>query len=431
MTESHINTSFRMIDASLKLYDSTYNEEMKGAFVLVMAEYDATGGDPARMDLEGLKNRIGGMDIYVINDRSVIEFTTKPSDLGLDFKVIYPDFVEYLDTIRNTSGFYPDRVVKDWTTRRMTKYSYMPTSDHRYVIELGLESEVFEKERMGLDYFEIVEEVRRSNPYFDDVLLFQTQKRLIHNSSYVPTPEESAMLDYILRENRTTQVVEDPASERTVVWEVVDMRDPDYGSDMSIFVKLTYNDALLADAQNELARVNAFAALLVLLTGGLLAVTVSRRVSRPIEQIAADVDAIADGDLDHGIRPVGGYELSRLAEKTAVMVDRLKDQIRQREASEQRFADLVQLLPLGVFETDLDGNVTFANPAALDLLGLSLDELRRGLNILSVIAHGDRARAKGSFTAILEGGETEGARVHRDPFGREHLFHAGPYRGPL
>ena len=75
------------------------------------------------MDLEGLKNRIGGMDVYVIDDWSVIEFTTKPTDLGLDFKVVYPDFVAYLDMIRNTSGFYPDRVVKDWTTRRMTKYS--------------------------------------------------------------------------------------------------------------------------------------------------------------------------------------------------------------------------------------------------------------------------------------------------------------------
>jgi PAS domain S-box-containing protein len=417
MTESHINTSFRMIDASLKLYDSTYNEEMKDAFVVVMAEYDRTGRDPSRMDLEGLKDRVGGMDIYVIDDRSVVEYTTKPSDLGLDFTVIYPDFVEYLDSIRNTPGFYPDRVVKDWTTRRMTKYSYMPTPDHRYVIELGLASEVFEEERMGLDYFEIVDEVRSFNPYLEDVLLFQTQKRLIHNSSYVPTPEESAMLDYLLRQNRTTQVVEDPASERTVVWEVVDLRDPDYGSDMSLFVKLTYNDALLAREQNELAFVNAFSALLVLMTGGLLAASVARRVSRPMEQIAADIDAIAAGDLDHAIRPVGGAELSRLADKTGVMVDRLKEQIRRREASEQRFTDLVQLLPLGVFETDLDGDVTFANPAALEALGLGADDLRRGLTIFAAIAPRDRERATASFAAVLRGeraGESEFTGLRSD-----------------
>ena len=408
LTESHINTSFRMIDASLKLYDSTYNEEMRSAFALVMAEYEATGGTPSRMDLAGLKSRSGGMDIYVINDRSVVEFTTKSSDLGLDFNVIYPDFVEYLSTIRNSSGFYPDRVVKDWTTGSMTKYSYMPTPDHRYIIELGLSSELFEDERRELDYYEIVDEVRASNPYLEDVLLFQTQKRLIHNASYVPTPEESAMLDYLLRENRTTRVVRDPVAKRTVVWEVVDLRDPDYGSDMSIVAKLTYNDALLADEQGRLASLYALAATLVLLSGGLLAVTVSRRVARPIEQIAADIDAIAGGDLDHAIRPVGGYELSRLAEKTEVMVDRLKDQIRQRQASEERFADLVRLLPLGVFETDRDGNVTFANPAALEATGIGEDDLDPGLAVFSAIAPEDRARAMERFGAVLAGGETGG-----------------------
>ncbi len=407
ITESHINTSFRMIDTILKDYDSTYNEEMEDAFVLVMDEYDRTGGDPSKMDLEGLKDRVGGMDVYVINDRSVIEYTTKPTDLGLDFTAIYPEFVDYLKKIRNTSGFYPDRVVNDWTTGRMTKFSYMPTPDHRYIMELGLSSELFGDDRRELDYH-VVDEVREFNPYLDDVLLFQSQKQLIHNSSYVPTPEESATLDYILGGNRTTQVVRDSASGRTVVWEVVDMRDPDYGSDMSIIAKLTYNDALLADEQNELAFVSALAALLVLLTGGFLAVTVSRRVSRPIEQLVNDVDAVAAGDLDHAIRPVGGYELSRLAEKTGVMVEQLREQIRQREASEKRFADTVRLLPLAVFETDRDGNATFANPAALEAVGLSADELDRA-NVFSAIAPEDRDRAKGTFDAIVAGAETDGA----------------------
>ncbi len=204
-------------------------------------------------------------------------------------------------------------------------------------------------------------------------------------------------------------MVRDPVSKRTVVWEVIGMRDPDYIADMSVIAKLTYNDGLLADEQTALASVHALAALLVLLTGGLLAVTVSRRVSRPIEQLVEDVDAVAGGDLDHAIRPVAWYEFSTLAEKTGVMVDRLKEQIRQREESEQRFSDLVQLLPLGVFETDLDGNVTFANPAALEVVGIGVDELRRVLNISAVIAPEDRARARESFIAILDGGKTEGS----------------------
>ena len=99
MSESHIENSFRMIDTGLKLYDSTYNEQMKDAFIFVMEEYNRSGGDPARMDLGGLKQRNGGMDIYIINNRCVIEYSTSPSDVGLDFAVAYPDFCDYLHSI--------------------------------------------------------------------------------------------------------------------------------------------------------------------------------------------------------------------------------------------------------------------------------------------------------------------------------------------
>ncbi len=291
----------------------------------------------------------------------------------------------------------------------LTKYSYMPTPDHRYVIELGLVTEEFERERNELDYSDVADELRAFNPYLDEVLLFQKQKRLIHNSKYVPTDEEDAMLDYLLWENRTTQVVRNASAGKTVVWLPVDMRDADYASDMSIFTKLTYNDALLADEQNRVGLLHAFAAMLVLLSGGLLAVIVSRRVSRPIEQIAADIDAVAGGDLDHPIRPVGGYELSLLAEKTGAMVGELKEQIRQREASEQRFADTVRRLPQAVFETDRAGILTFANPAAMSFIGIQSEDVERGFSIFLAIAPEERSRAEQRFDAVLAGAVSHGS----------------------
>ena len=119
------------------------------------------------------------MDVYVINDRCVIEYATVPGDIGLDFSVIYPDFCLYLQAIKNTSGFYPDRVVMEWFTGTLTKYSDMPTPDHRYIIEIGLRSDRFAQERMELQYSDVVDEVSKFNPYLDEVLLFQKQKRLL------------------------------------------------------------------------------------------------------------------------------------------------------------------------------------------------------------------------------------------------------------
>ncbi|NYT17961.1 MAG: PAS domain S-box protein, partial [Methanomicrobiales archaeon] len=409
MTESYIENSFQLIDAGLKLYDTAYNHDMQEAFAVVMAEYNGTGGDPSRMDLEALKTAIGGMDVYVINESCVIEYSTVPADRGLDFAVIYPDFCIYLHEIRNTSGFYPDRVVRDWSTGTLTKYSYMPTSDHHYILELGLQSEYFEGERKQPSYSVIVDEARAFNPYLEEVLLFQKQKRLIGNKTYVPTPEDHAMLDYILWENRTSQEVRDTGQERTVFWEVIDLRDPDYAADMSIFAKLTYNDALLSQELARLGVLHAFAGLLLLFFGALVVIMVSRELSRPIEQLVNDVNSVASGDLDHAIRPVSGYEFSSLAESIQVMVDRLKEQIRKCEINEKRFMDLVQFLPQGVFEADAEGNITYANRAAFDLFGYTQEDLERGMNILEALAPEDHTRAKETFMAVLQGKKTEGS----------------------
>jgi len=409
MTESHMDNSFRMIDTGLKLYDNTYNQEMRDGFDIFMAEYLDAKGDPSLMDLPALKDRIGGMDIHLINDHCVIAHSSSPLDVGLDFSVIYPDFCQYLRNIWNSSGYYPDRVVMEWYTGALTKYGYMPSPDHRYIIELALRSESFAGERMDLQYSDVVEEVKAFNPYLEEVLLFQKQKRLMYNTSYVPTPEESEMLDYILWENRSTQVITDENAGKTVVWQVIDLRDPDYAADMSIFAKLTFDDAMLNREIDNIGILHGFAALLVIFSGGLIAVTVSRKLSRPIEKLVEDVNMIAEGDLDHSVRPSPSLELSNLSDSIQLMVDRLKAQIRQCDASEERFMELVQLLPQGVFETDLNGNITFANPTAFEVFGYSLQDFERGINIFDILAPGDHLLARARFGEILEGKKSQGS----------------------
>ncbi len=150
ITESHINTSFRMIDTSLKIYDSTYNEEMKDAFVLVMAEYNRTGGDPSRMDLDGLKNRNGGLDVYVINDRLRHRVYHKARRPRARLHRNLPRLRRLPQGRSGTPrGSTPTGSSRTGRPRRMTKFGYMPTPDHRYVIELGLSSEVFEERADG------------------------------------------------------------------------------------------------------------------------------------------------------------------------------------------------------------------------------------------------------------------------------------------
>jgi PAS domain S-box-containing protein len=72
--------------------------------------------------------------------------------------------------------------------------------------------------------------------------------------------------------------------------------------------------------------------------------------------------------------------------------------------SEQRYRELANCLPDIVFETDLNGQLEFANERAAEISGYSLDMIERGSNIFQYIVPDDRDRAKKAIQRLLSGG---------------------------
>jgi PAS domain S-box-containing protein len=71
----------------------------------------------------------------------------------------------------------------------------------------------------------------------------------------------------------------------------------------------------------------------------------------------------------------------------------------------QGFADII---PVAIYETDLEFNLTFANRQAHAWFGFSPEDITRKLSILQFIAPADRERFEGEMKAILGGGAGSG-----------------------
>ncbi len=399
VTEIHINSSFRLINNGLKIYDNLYNRQMEAAFGVVLNEYNRTGGDPQQMDLIRLRDQIG-MEIYFINISGVVEFSSSEQDRGLDFSVIYPDFYVYLQNIWNKPGFYPDRVVRDYLTGEKVKFAYMPSGDNRYIIELGMRSEQFSAERNLLRYADVTDAMIAFNPYLEKVRIFQKQMKPITDPDYIPTQNESAILSTLFRERRSLEFT-DPALGKTVKYLFVDMRDPDYGADMSLTVELTYNDAIIQNDLRNLLFVHLGAGVVALAFGGLISLVISRRLARPIDTIVHDVDQIAQGDLDHQIPPGKNLELEVLGQSINEMVRKLKAALEQAKVSEEKYRELVENVNSIILRLDPVGQVVFINDYAQKFFGYSESEIlgrncvgtivpeidRSGVNLRDKILH--------------------------------------------
>ena len=71
--------------------------------------------------------------------------------------------------------------------------------------------------------------------------------------------------------------------------------------------------------------------------------------------------------------------------------------------SERRFRELSDLLPQVVFEADPSGKLTYANRYALELLGYTEQDFRRGANFIQLIAPEERDRAASHFGLVMRG----------------------------
>jgi two-component system sensor histidine kinase BarA len=338
-TEESVMRSVCFVDNSLEIYDMSLNAQLREGFIPFIACYETSGGDPSQMDLEGLKaDLLSDMDLYIINSTGVIEYSTCETEIGLDFSE-YPDFFTTITALREGDDFAADRIVKEITTGEERKYAYMPTPDHRYLLELGLTSDTIQEYHDKKYFREIREELKDLNPYLTEIRFFDSMGDPISGSDTPNSPEFKAFLLEKVIAPRTNVEVTDEENKILTRYIMIDLLDERYASDRSVIAELNYSTALITEQLNQLLFIHLLIGIFAILLSVGGAYAASRYLTRPIRDIVEDVDTIASGGLDHSIREPQGKEFQVLERSTNMMVAHLKENIARLKESEEQIRD--------------------------------------------------------------------------------------------
>ncbi|WOF17095.1 HAMP domain-containing histidine kinase [Methanoplanus sp. FWC-SCC4] len=326
-TENSIMEAIELSNKGLLVYDKTLDEQMRSAFIPFFEEYYNKNQNPEEMDLEFIKEKLGdNYELYIINKNQVIIKTTKEEDMGLDFKA-YSDFSNYLDEILQTDGYSGDRVVRGLNDlNTVSKYSYYPTPDHNYILELSYEIKDYDEIRSHLKYSAPVEDLKGMNPYLKDVALYDIFGYTIKNADET-SPEILNMLkEQILQNENNFEVTNE--DEKTVTrYRYTDLYDPEFGSNPSVVVGFTYSKELIETELNKMV-VSKFASfILIFALIIMISYVVSTHVAMPVKTLAEDTDTILKGDLERKIKTGGPEEIISLQNSISEMVNRLKNNI--------------------------------------------------------------------------------------------------------
>ncbi len=376
MTEHDITVIIKLTDESYNLYDSSLNEQMRTGLQGILEAYKQSSGTPALMNLTDLKRNLGDdFEIYLINESGIIEFTTYEPELGMDFKKI-PYFFDYLTKIRNSEGFFPDRIVEDQMGSGKTrKFAYMPTPDHRYVLELGLAETSFPGERSSVRYKKAIERIVSLNPYIERVRIFNSMGKIADNTSEPVDESTRNILAQVIQQRQDRTVIL-PDARKSVKYLFIDLKNEQYGSDVSRIVELTYDDAMLERAFFEHMKFILLVFLLALAVGLCGAFLLSRNLTKPISGIVKDVNRISDGNLGWKISSTDVAEFQDLELSINTMVSSLKTAFREVQDEKMFQMEMIDQLPVAVFMKSIqDGKYVFWNKASEEIFDLKASDV--------------------------------------------------------
>lgn len=321
-----------LADRGLILYEKAYEKQIEDAFVPFLGAYNLSGGDPAKMDLDALKAVIEHsdweIDLYIINEAGVIEYSTFEPDIGFDFSTL-PGFYSSISKIREGDNFTADRVCASLSEPEGgKKYAYMPTPDHRYLLEMSFASESFMEGRKDFPYTAITNMLLNDDSALREVSIFDITYRRLAGHGASAEGNTLTRVKQVYAGKAGFDVV-DRQNETISRYIYIDLANDEYpsSSQMNLVGEMIFSTSPLHDSINFLLLNVIILCLLGVGIGVFAAYYISYYMTRPIKAIISDVDYIADGHLDHPIREAESTETENLRQSVNILVERLKREI--------------------------------------------------------------------------------------------------------
>jgi len=347
--EKSIRNNIETVSASYKMLGKVYDDELRPILAEMQSEYREKG-KIEKIDLAGIKKSVERqVDLYVLNMEGVIIATTYKTDLGLDLSGIEGFFEKLRERFRG-SDFVSDAVTPEVRTGKLRKYAYLLSHDRKYIFEVGLHSQEFDRYLEYLSYSKFANLIFDSSKYVKSIEIYRASDELsaitLYGKPDAVVEEEARRTVRRMFIEKTEQVLKSEA-DRKIKYLFLDLREEDIPTNLSKVVRISYDISLMKQKLNGILSFHIVFSLLIILVSVVSIYYLSKTLTKPIVQVTENVDSVARGNLgrDAGanIRPNHIDEIDTLVGSIEKMVDSLQEKItqlseqkRELEASEQR-----------------------------------------------------------------------------------------------
>lgn len=320
---NEVKSLLQVYDQSLQIFEEEIDKEITRVSTTLKEKYFYTTDSITTANLfriaEEIEMDTSDLDIYIINRNGIIDNTTYKKDDGLDFYKIDIEFKKFFEKIWAGKKLVIDRFGSEMSTFKIKKYSYNPTYDGKYIIELGTYSR--KANIMNDKVNDQIENLKLNFPEFTDIKSFVAKKDIEH--PWVRKDHQQYYQEAIKTQS-TVRVTEDVGDKKIFYdYIYIDMPGAVLYSGYILLIESddTREKTLLWDELIRFAIIMSFTILPLFI----LVYFRSRKIIQPIRMLNEKVQVISKGNLDERVPIEGNNEITTLSHSFNKMVGELQE----------------------------------------------------------------------------------------------------------
>ena len=324
---NEIKHIFVMQDISLELLEHNLQEQMRAWSELIVNYYLRKTRNPMKLDLASIHKELGMdslVDIYVIDRNGIIITTTYEKDLGLNMFSFGESHKAYLLDVFDKGEFVSERFATEASTFRFKKYSYQPSLDKKYIVELGSYSPKLNKVISAVN--NALNDISELQEGISNVELFiVTDTPFSMNSNRKATDKEALIIKQVFETGANYIEEQQTFNSRTTYEDYSVIEWKSSGLYKGAVLRITSDrETIRAVLGNELQRTASIFGIVTLVVA-LLIYRQTQRLTKPIKNLADKVQTISEGNLKERVAVEGNNEITQLSHRFNMMIGKLDD----------------------------------------------------------------------------------------------------------
>ncbi|MBN1186383.1 MAG: SpoIIE family protein phosphatase [Bacteroidales bacterium] len=342
---NEIKNILELQDLSLEILEENLDKRMHELSSSIVFTYLNQINNPEACDLYKLQKELGMdpdmEDIYIINSQGIIVNTTFKADSGLNLFSFGEEHKRMLLNVLKGKKFVSERFTIEASTKRLKKYTYQPTVDGNYIVEIGIYSEEadkiieFIKNRLNTltSKQETVQEV--------DLFIGQDNPFSLNKQADIQEHHRETLAKVFL--DKKARSIEEKVDKRKLVFDYLYMERENTDLYKGSVIRIT------SDRTNEIKtlRGELFKVIGIFITALIGVVFLlykkTKVITDPIKKLVDSVIRISGGHFNERVELLGNNEITKLSEKFNIMIEQLESYYNELEQKvKERTAEIVQ-----------------------------------------------------------------------------------------